>query len=710
MRTVRLPGPLVLDGRLDEPFYQEVAAVGDFVQQEPFEGEPATEKTEVWVFFDEEYVYVSARNWESEPGRRVMSDMQRDARNLYNNDHFGVLFDTFNDGRNGYYFYANAQGGMSDGELSNEAPNSNWNGLWEVRAEDFDGGWGVEFRFPFRSMRFKEGGGIWGVNFRRIVRWKNEVSYLTAVPQSYGRRGLMVVSAAGTLVGLESPGRSLNLDVKPYLLGSSLTDRTSEPELVNEGTGEFGLDAKWALTQSLVADFTYNTDFAQVEDDEAQVNLTRFSVFFPEKREFFLEGQDYFQFGSGGSFGGGGGGFGPSVTPVVFYSRRIGLEDGSAVPILAGGRLLGRNKGFQVGALHIVTDGLAETESAHSVAGSTFSVLRVNRDVMSRSSVGMIVTRRASADESIGANYAFGTDASLVFTNELSLQGYWATTRTSGVTAPENTSYRGRFNWNADRAGVEAEHLYVGEDFSPEVGFLRRSAFRRSYGKARYSPRPQGMPGVRKLFFEGSADFYHDTSGDLESRTIEGEFKMEFVSTDSLTFGYSSSFERLDEPFTVASGVEVPVGRYAFRQGKIDYMLSPSRRVSGFLSVTRGEFYDGTITSASWRGRMEFSSRLYAEPRLSVSYVSSPHGNGSSNALGSRLTYTLTPRMFVGALVQYQSRSHSLTTNARFRWEYQPGSELFVVYSDGRGGEDERFSSRIANRSMVVKVTKLFRW
>jgi len=713
INTVRAPGPVRLDGRLDEPFYRDLAPIGGFIQQEPFEGQAATERSDVWVVFDDEYLYVSARNWESTPGRRVMSDMQRDARNLYNNDHFAVLFDTFYDRRNGYYFYANAQGGMSDGEVSNDTPNSNWNGLWEVRTADFEGGWSIEFRFPFRSMRYTEGGHVWGINFRRVVRWKNEVSYLTAVPQSYGRRGLTAVSTAGTLVGLSAPARRLTLDIKPYLLGANQTDRTVEPRINARTTADFGGDAKWGLSQSLVADFTYNTDFAQVEDDEAQVNLTRFSVFFPEKREFFLEGQDYFNFGGGSGFGGGGGGgggFGPSVTPLVFYSRRIGLEDGTAVPIFGGGRLLGRANGFQFAALHIVTDGIEPTENVAGAPGAQFSVLRVNRNVRSRSRVGVIATRRASLDSSMGVNYAFGADAALTFTNQASLQGYWAGTRTTGAPASDQQSYRARFDFNADVAGVQAEHLYVGAAFSPDAGFVRRRAFRRSFGSARYSPRPQGLPSVRKLFFEGSADYYHDTSGRLESRELKGEFKIEFIGTDQLTVGYTESFERIDESFEVANGVSVPVGQYAFRQGQIDYMLSPSRPVSGFVSVTRGEFYGGTITEVSWRGRAEFSSRLYAEPRLSVSRVSGPFGTGSNNVFGSRLTFTLTPRMFVGALLQFQSRSHSLSTNARFRWEYQAGSELFVVYSDGRGSETGRFPSRLDNRSLVVKVTKLFRW
>ncbi|MEW6323725.1 MAG: DUF5916 domain-containing protein, partial [Acidobacteriota bacterium] len=305
-RALRLPSPLTLDGKLDESFYRLVPALDGFIQQEPAEGQPATDRTEAWIFFDDRNVYVAARMWESDPSRRVTSDMRRDAFNMYNNDHIAVFFDTFYDRRNGFGFSVNSQGGIFDWEVRNEQPSNEWNGLFDVRAANFEGGWTAEFRIPFRSVRFKEGGGIWGVNFRRMVRWKNELTFLNPVPRSWGRRGLSKVSSAGTLVGLVPPAKLRSIDVKPYVLGSVLTNRTSTPPVSNESDGDFGVDVKWGLTQTLVADFTYNTDFAQVEDDEAQVNLTRFSLFFPEKREFFLEGQETFSFGGVQGRGGGG--------------------------------------------------------------------------------------------------------------------------------------------------------------------------------------------------------------------------------------------------------------------------------------------------------------------------------------------------------------------------------------------------------------------
>ena len=717
VRTRRLPSPMQFDGRLDEAFYRDVEPFGDFIQQEPFAGQPATEKTEAWVFFDNDNVYVGMRLWETDRSRRVMSDMRRDSFNLYNNDHVAVMFDTFNDHRNGFGFSSNAQGGIFDWQATNEQPSPNWNGLWDVRTAEFDGGWTIEFRIPFRSIRFQEGGTTWGFNVRRMVRWKNEVSYLSPVPVSWGRRALNNISSAGSLVGLQVPSNLRNIDFKPYALGSVASNLRSVPVINNEGAGEFGADAKWGITQSLVADFTYNTDFAQVEDDEAQVNLTRFSLLFPEKRDFFLEGQDVFNFAGGGSnqggggFGpqaiqGGGGGGGNNVTPILFFSRRIGLQDGVVLPILGGARLIGRAGGYQVGALHM----RSQANDAAGVDATDFSVVRVNRDVLSRSRIGVIATRRGPRLGGGGENYAYGIDTQLNPLSELQMNGYWAATSggdgSSGSTAQ---SYRGQFNWNADATGLQVDHLFVDEDFNPEIGFLRRSAFRRTFASSRYSPRPRSLPYVKKLFYEASLDYIEDPGGRLESREAQGAFRMELNNSDQLATEFARQFESLTTPFTVTPDVVVPPGAYDFSQAKFLFTSSPQRRVSGTFVVTLGGFYGGTLREVGWRGRVELGSRFQVEPTISLNRFETPWGDGDSNIVSSRFTFTLTPKMFTSTLVQYQSASKAISTNARFRWEYQPGSELFVVYSDGRNTTGPGFPE-LDNRSLVVKITKLFRF
>lgn len=712
LRSSRITTPITLDGRLDEAVYKDVMPAGGFLQQEPHEGSPATDQTEVWVFFDDRNIYVGARMLETDPSRRVTSDMRRDASNMYNNDHIAVLFDTFDDRRNGFGFSSNAQGGMFDWQVTNEQPSNNWNGLWDVRTADIEGGWTAEFVIPFRSIRFREGASNWGVNFRRMVRWKNELTFLSRVPISWGRRGLSKVSSVGTLVGLVAPAGLRNLDVKPYALASSTTNNRSTPALHNAGNGEIGVDAKWGITQSIVTDITYNTDFAQVEDDEAQVNLTRFSVLFPEKRDFFLEGQDVFNFaGAGANQGGGGqgptaipsgggGGGNNNVTPIVFFSRRIGLQNGQVVPILGGARVLGRGKGFQVGALHMHTD----DEERSTIPQADFSVLRINKDVMKRSRVGMIATRRTPGlrgDE----NVAVGIDTTLNPLEELAINGYWTATG-SGQHA---TSYRGNVTWNADTTGLQIEHLFVGDQFNPEIGFLRRAAFRRTYGQARYSPRPASWKGVRKVYYEASYDYFEDRFGHPESREAQGASRIELANGDQLAVEYSRNFEGLEAPFAVTTGITIPAGRYEFQQTKFLYSTSPQRPFSGTLTLNYGGFYSGTLKEVTWRGRVEFGPRFYAEPTVSINLFETPFGDGNANIISSRLTYTLTPRMFASALMQYQSATSSVSTNARFRWEYQPGSELFVVYSDGRNTSSAGFPA-LDNRSLVVKVTKLVRF
>ena len=347
VRAVRLTEPVRVDGTLDEGVYETVLPVSDFIQQLPDQGAPATERTEAWVFYDARSVYISARVWDSAPESEwIANEMQRDSFQISQNDAFSIVIDTFYDRRNGVGFMINPIGGFFDVQITDESsPNMDWNPIWDVRTGRFEGGWTVETEIPFKSLCFRPGvSQIWGLQLGRRVRRKSETSYLTPVPIN-ANPGEMRISAGGTLTGIEVPRGNKTIEIKPYAIGSLATDVNAIPRISNAGDGAFGLDAKYGVTQNLTADFTYNTDFAQVEVDEQQVNLTRFSLFFPEKREFFLEGQGIFDFGRsaggrGGPGGGrGGGGFfgGGGDVPTVFFSRRIGLEQGQTVPILGGG-------------------------------------------------------------------------------------------------------------------------------------------------------------------------------------------------------------------------------------------------------------------------------------------------------------------------------------------------------------------------------------
>ena len=379
--------PLVLDGSLDERVYARVPAMSGFVQQEPLAGEQASEQTEVWVFFDNANVYISARLWDSHPERMVANEMRRDHRSMVSqNETFSVILDTFYDHRNGFLFRTNPLGALWDGQVTDERNiNSDWNTIGYVKSARFAEGWTLEMSLPFKSLRYRAGASqIWGINFERRVKWKNERSHLVPIPAAFDRQALIKLSFAATLVGIETPTRSMNLEVKPYMSGAMSTDLTADEPFENQGDANFGFDAKYGVTKSLVFDFTYNTDFAQVEADESQVNLTRFSLFFPEKREFFLEGQGIFNFGGRDTraFSSNG----PSDAPVMFFSRRVGFEGGNEVPILAGGRLTGRAGPYSLGFLNITTEDVV----AGGIPQTNYSVVRVKRDILSRSNIGFL--------------------------------------------------------------------------------------------------------------------------------------------------------------------------------------------------------------------------------------------------------------------------------------------------------------------------------
>ncbi len=442
IRAVRLSEGIRLDGNLDEEVYRTVPPITDYVQNVPDVGQPATERTETWVLFDGSNLYIAARCYDSAPSSEWVADeMRRDSRQLRQNDTFGLMLDTFYDRRNGLTFYTNPLGAIADFETTNEGnPNSDWNPVWDVRTGRFDGGWTVEMEIPFKSLKYPAGvAQVWGIQLRRVVRRKNEWNYITRVPLSaaggQGSAGIFRVSAAATLTSLEVPAGSNTLEIKPYAIGGVTTDRMADPVVDNDRSGDFGLDVKYGVTQNLTADFTYNTDFAQVEVDEQQVNLTRFSLFFPEKREFFLEGRGIYDFGRSGGFGGGGGGggFGRGLAPTLFFSRQIGLQRGQVVPILGGGRLTGKAGAFSIGALNMQTD----DETVSGARSTNFTVLRVKRDLLRRSSVGMIYTGRSVSLVGDGASHAYGMDANFAFFENVNLTAI--SRRHTHPTAPART-------------------------------------------------------------------------------------------------------------------------------------------------------------------------------------------------------------------------------------------------------------------------------
>jgi hypothetical protein len=705
VRATRVEVPPRVDGVLDDEIYRTLEPITDFIQQDPDEGQLATEPTLVWIVFDAGTIYIAARCRDSQPHRIMANDLRRDGRNVSQNDNLSVVIDTFHDRRNGYEFLVNSIGGIWDSQITDERDaNRDWNTIWTSRARRDDEGWTVEMAIPFRSLRYRGSGPqVWGINIRRNVRWKNELSYLSPVPRQYGARGILRLSQAATLTGLEAPPTALNLDLKPYTLGSVTADRALDPAFGNDLDGNAGVDLKYVMAQKLTADFTYRTDFAQVEDDDLQVNLTRFNLFFPEKREFFLEGQGIFAFGGAQTTSTTGAA--PSNTPILFFSRRIGLSGSQVVPMDLGGRLTGRVGRYTIGVLDVKTD----DEPEASALETNFAVVRVKRDILRRSYVGVIGTHRSPTTNGRGDNAAFGVDTNLSFYTNLNIIGYYAETKTRDAVGSER-SYRGRFDYDADLLGVQVERLKVGEGFNPEVGFLRRSDFILNLAQVRVSRRPKGPSAIRRISLETGLEYITNNEEQLENRQARAGVRGDMQSGDSWNVQLTRDFEWVEEPFPIV-GLEVPGGSYHFSTVRGSYTLGTQRKISGEIGGARGGFYDGDRSEVFYRGRAEISSRLSVEPSVAINWVDLPTGRTTAALLSGRGTLSFSPRMLVAALVQYNSAGSLVTTNIRYRWEYQPGSELFVVYSDGRDtrdGLDGRFRG-LLNRGFTVKLTRLFR-
>ena len=687
-RAVPLDAPLQLDGSLTEPLYETVEPITGFVQNEPLYGQPATERTEVWVSFDDENVYVSVRAWESEPDRMVVNEMRRDNFGILQNENFAVILDTFYDRRSGVLFQINPLGGRMDGQVATEGNyNSDWNPIWRLATGEFAGGWTVEMAVPFKSLSYQAGQSqVWGINFRRINRWKNEVSYLVNPPAGMGNRGISFPSFAATMVGLEAPPSSRTLDIKPYAISDVSTDVPSG--VSNDVGGDVGLDVRYALTQNLSADFTWNTDFAQVEADEQQVNLTRFSLFFPEKREFFLENTNAFTFGPGGNL-------------VPFFSRRIGLSAaGTPVPVLVGARTSGRAvNNLNVGVLAMRTDSVGTVTPANN-----YVVGRARRNFLTNSWVGGLGTHR---DSTIAGDYnnVYGGDAHFqFFADRLEFDGYVLRSDTPDRDRlGENLARRFQTGWRGDELSVSAEYNAVQPNFNPEVGFVRRGDMSHYNGDVSWAPRLE-HPTIQNLNFGTTVDYYTRASiGSIETRVVEATAGVRFNNNGSTNFTATRTFDRLFEPFPIRSTIPIPAGDYEYASYAANVNIGNGRQITGNTTVTWGEFWNGHTKALSgaigWRPEYHFSF----DANYSRNHVTLPNGAFTTNLIGTRFLYAFTPRAFFNAFLQYNADTRQVSANIRFNITYRPLSDMYLVYNHTRDGARQQTTGR----SFVIKLTRM---
>lgn len=693
-----------LDGLLTESFWDAAPVLNTFIQQEPVEGDPASERTEVRVVYDRENIYVGIRALDSEPDRVVSRILQRDRvmrldgfdqRPAFaGDDAVAILFDPFHDNRNAYVFATNPNGAEFDALLADEGKefNIDWRGVWEVAGARTSYGWSAEFKIPLRTLRYPDDSlEPWGFNVHRIIRRKNEKIFWQAWSRDSG--GFHRVSLAGDLVGLEDlPGPSRNLELKPYALGGTRQTRGEDGGLPRTSQTEVGLDLKSEVRPGLVLDLTLNTDFAQVEVDDEQVNLTRFGLFFPEKRDFFLENSGIFQFGVAAN---------PFEPPPfqMFFSRQIGIEEDEeeVVPIIAGGRLTGRLGGQTVGLMNVLTD---EVEGL--VGRESFSVIRAKRDVGENNYVGVMMTDRRGAES---WNTTVGADASLYLTPSLNVQGWLAQTFSEGH-GGDDLAYSAMADYSTDMWGVFFRHIAVGPEAEAKSGFIQRTNMQRTDSYARRSFRP-GSAAIRKIDLMLGGNLFTGYSGGLQDWAVGPVVMTEMESGASLTLLAQVGENRPDEEFDLADTLYVGPDTYDAKTVMAMWSTDPSRPISLRGTAQAAAFYGGTLRAVGGTLDLAPSPQVALSLSMNRNRVELPSGEFTADLLSLRASYSFSTRLTTNFLVQYNSLDELFSANIRLSFMHRPGSDLFLVFTEERGEEGDPW--RLSDRGMVAKLTYLKR-
>ena len=625
--TESLGGPIQVDGILDEEAWKKAPRSGDFYQRQPDEFAPATEATEIQVAYTAETLYVAVRAYDREPEKIVAGEMGLDV-GIFRDDGIVLLLDTFHDQRNAYFFETNANSSRTDGLVTDEGRdfNTDFDTIWEVRARVHDAGWTAEFAIPFASLRFDPESETWGFQVRRYIKRKEELTLWSPVGLD---ADLFRMSKAGQIRGLRDLAVGRNLRVTPFVVGSVSSVRDDAGARDDDEMLDAGLDVKWGVTDGLTLDLTVNTDFAETEVDEIQTNLTRFPLFFPEKRTFFLENSGIFQFGPR---------FGPFLQP--FFSRRIGISgDGRQVDLEGGVRLAGRAGPWNLGLLGARTGSLSADpdDELAAVPESTWGVARVKRNVGQRSYVGVLATHRDQADGS--SQSLFGVDANWKLNDAWDVWLFGAAIDDSGLLddGDEDADTWGvSTNYRADTFRASLVAFDMGEDWRPATGFTFRNGFRNYFASLTWEPRP-GWRSIRNRFHQLEIDYFENPQGDRESVYAELDiFGLQFLTGDFFTVFGHYRFERLYEPFEISDGVVIPRGEHSWTDLGFFLTTPTSRPLDTDLSVTVGEFFGGDRISSNLF--LQFRPNKYFRTRTSWTHdrIDLPEGGFDTNVIRQR--------------------------------------------------------------------------
>jgi len=699
--AIRVTEPPVLDGSvLDDPAWTAAEPVHSFWQTTPDEGKPASERTEVRIVYTPETLYFGVVCYDREPKKIVVTEGRRDSP-LDETDSFQIILDTYLDRQNGFVFGTNPAGIEYDGQVSNEGQgggegrvrqqgsagggfNINWDSSWQVKTRIGDFGWSAELAIPFRSLRYR-GRGLqtWGLNFQRNIRRRNETAFWAPLPRQFN---LYRLSAAGTLRGITLPNQR-NLKLVPYVLGQTQRDFLRDRK--SDWSADSGLDVKYSLTSSLTLDATINTDFAQVEVDEQQINLDRFNLFFPEKRPFFLENAGLFAVGSPGEVD-------------LFFSRRIGIgPDGEMVPIVAGARLSGKFRGTNVGLLDM------QTESAGGrVPANNFMVARVSRELSNRSHLGAMFVNRQSTGgpEQRDHNRTYALDGRWGIGKYGQISGFVARTSTPGIRKKDHglqlwTSYDSQA-WT-----VDFKYTEVGEGFNPEVGFLSRRGFQKPHLLILHRYRPTGFLGFQELRPHLSYRGYWKPGGFQESGLMHLDTHWEWKNGYEIRTAVNFTREGVRTPFEIFPGVAVHPGIYDHREVELTAVTNQGAPLSMSTELVVGGFFGGDRISLRPSVKLRVSDTISTDIGWQRDDIELPGGSFVTNLLRVRTSYSFTPRVFAQALVQYNDRTDRWSSNLRFGWLEAANTGLFVVYNENR--ETVAGAVGLRDRSLIVKYSRL---
>ena len=713
-----------IDGKVDDAAWNDVAPYTNFTQQEPDEGQPATERTELRFLADRTNLYISVIAFDREPERIIVTQSRRDG-DLNDTDSIQILLDTFNDGQNAFVFGTNPFAIEYDGQVMNEGQtsgslgrsgaggsqrgqvsgfNTNWDADWTVHAGITERGWEAEFAIPLKTLRYSAGDNqTWGVNAMRIIRRRNEQVFLAPVPRGYS---LHRVSVAGKLTGLDLPSRR-QLQLIPFGLGSYGLNKTVADRQVDKDW-DIGGDLKWGVTSTLTVDMTLNTDFAQVEADEEQINLTRFALFFPEKRPFFLENAQTFQFGHAQAID-------------LFFSRRIGLsERGVPIPIVGGGRLSGKMNGFNIGLLNMQTRGVRDERDASTIVApsNNFSVVRVVREI-GRSSVGAAFVNRSAVGDlafPLGGDFnrGYGVDAAWQATTNGKLFAFIA--RTDSPRRKGGSDYAGRAFYSYANPLVQSSLGYseVGKAFNPEMGFLVRQNYRRVEGRLAVSYDPVRWDWIRRINPHSNFNmFWNREDGKLETGDAHLHF-FDIMQSNGGRFGYAinTGLDRPRTPYRVYNGadgrtVTIPAGEYSWAQGSLEFQTNQSAPFYVNLRQLVGSYYDGNLVGweSAFTGRA--GTKFLASVGWNRSKVTLPHGDFTNDLVPMKISYSFTRFVNLEGLLQYNSQASTFSSNIRFALLNRSGTGLFVVYNNQQD-TSTRTPSTLLGRSFIVKMSRLF--